>query len=860
MTRLRTLLVERPYAELIYRQQAKLVISQDKLPAGCELNFADTEQQYGTVILGKGKPLAISQFRRLAKQHRIPDEERVAMWPKARRLYAHTVHFKSLNDPPLLWTGPPPMIETRHKRAPYASELTDETVGEKLDVLLCDIELFNKRIGPFITQTLQLTKASKPSKRLLNQMITLGRDVRVELAKALEVINKEPLPDHAIDPRGVEYLPNTLTLAASLAKAMQAAAPLLPRTTRLRELCDDGAELLEAFIKVANGLREDTGLTVGIRDLRATKPSTASECNADDTDDVELPIYKGIAALKDEITVCDSFLYIIDKADLEDPQLAFHDRFRLEGNLKKDVTHRVAPKDMDIVFGDYGPTERDDAIPAYDLVCKKREDYQAYIELRDGGVMDMVSATSADAYTDLPENEAPKRSILQLHIRGKTAHLDFRIKPNGHLIGFTLAAQIAGRVPQVASIEEAKKLAEKFDVKGSRWNKALVSPKRVFATLKAVHPTSWLKLTEETFEPGSVGGSKYHAGYMVKIASPIVSFGVQTPDFHEYFLEQDKEFQGILVLRRIEREPDKDNMNEEGKSPNSFWTAMLKQKLLPYIVSPRALRQDVKLPKGYAFLPPGLKASVPERFQYWKPNDLEERKEMHEAFVNEGFFTEQNVKLVNGVIRKVVVRHYLYNPDPLAGGIKDAQKKADTQHNTHNQHHGPPTDQEDTMSRQDGQTENAGPRLKTEIEIDKRARALVGVEREVRLLKYETRRMTPEGEDEERFVLGEVLVPDEDDSQEDTYDAEEVRRAAHYFMEYSPQIGLMHERTLSRKKVRILESYIAPIDMNVEGRFIKQGTWLLGARIADDALWESVKDGTFSGWSIEGTAIAEEIS
>lgn len=109
--------------------------------------------------------------------------------------------------------------------------------------------------------------------------------------------------------------------------------------------------------------------------------------------------------------------------------------------------------------------------------------------------------------------------------------------------------------------------------------------------------------------------------------------------------------------------------------------------------------------------------------------------------------------------------------------------------------------------------------------------------------------------------MGEVLVPDDTDTQGDEYDEGDVRKAAHFFAEHGFfAVGLMHERTLARSKIRVLESYLAPIDMTVEGRDVKKGTWLLAARVVDDDLWQAVKDGSLTGWSIEGTAIAEEIS
>ena len=132
---------------------------------------------------------------------------------------------------------------------------------------------------------------------------------------------------------------------------------------------------------------------------------------------------------------------------------------------------------------------------------------------------------------------------------------------------------------------------------------------------------------------------------------------------------------------------------------------------------------------------------------------------------------------------------------------------------------------------------------------------------------------------EERFVLGIVLEPNdgagdaefEPDSQKDIYSADEVRQTEQKFMEDFQNIGVMH-RTLVNGKVKILESYIAPVEFFVcpdgealheseltkqdreKYQRVKKGTWLLGLRIVDNDLWKGVKSGKLRGLSIGGSA------
>lgn len=109
------------------------------------------------------------------------------------------------------------------------------------------------------------------------------------------------------------------------------------------------------------------------------------------------------------------------------------------------------------------------------------------------------------------------------------------------------------------------------------------------------------------------------------------------------------------------------------------------------------------------------------------------------------------------------------------------------------------------------------------------------------------------GADEERFVLGVVLVPEDADSQGDIYSHHEVRKAAHAYMEHARDLGKQHKEIVTGQ-LRILESYVAPADFTIGEEKISSGTWLMGIRVADDDLWDEIKKGNFTGFSIGGAA------
>lgn len=112
---------------------------------------------------------------------------------------------------------------------------------------------------------------------------------------------------------------------------------------------------------------------------------------------------------------------------------------------------------------------------------------------------------------------------------------------------------------------------------------------------------------------------------------------------------------------------------------------------------------------------------------------------------------------------------------------------------------------------------------------------------------------------EERFVLGVVLAPEVADSQGDIYSHDEVRKAAHGYMERTGgTLGKQHSEIVTGK-LKVLESYLAPADFEVGGQQITSGTWLMGIRVVDDDLWQGVKSGSFTGFSIGGAAVRKPL-
>ena len=116
--------------------------------------------------------------------------------------------------------------------------------------------------------------------------------------------------------------------------------------------------------------------------------------------------------------------------------------------------------------------------------------------------------------------------------------------------------------------------------------------------------------------------------------------------------------------------------------------------------------------------------------------------------------------------------------------------------------------------------------------------------------------------EEQQTALGIVLEPDVVDLHGDTYDEESVIGAAWFFMEEMQNMGKNHTQFVN-DKVAILESYTAPTDLSIDTPMglvkIKKNTWLMRVRIKDKKLWEEVKTGELTGFSIGALVTAENL-
>lgn len=132
-------------------------------------------------------------------------------------------------------------------------------------------------------------------------------------------------------------------------------------------------------------------------------------------------------------------------------------------------------------------------------------------------------------------------------------------------------------------------------------------------------------------------------------------------------------------------------------------------------------------------------------------------------------------------------------------------------------------------------------------------------------LELQSKMLLKKVNEEEQTITAVVLEPNpvEDgvtsDLHNDFYSAEEVKKACENFNEHCFQPNIEHELNVTKEVTEILESFILPVPARIGDQEVKKGSWLQVWKIHDPTLWELVKSGAFTGFSIGCTAEVEDV-
>lgn len=101
------------------------------------------------------------------------------------------------------------------------------------------------------------------------------------------------------------------------------------------------------------------------------------------------------------------------------------------------------------------------------------------------------------------------------------------------------------------------------------------------------------------------------------------------------------------------------------------------------------------------------------------------------------------------------------------------------------------------------------------------------------------------GSDEERkLVYGIVLEPDEVDAHDDTIYQDTIEKAAHGYLMKPMIVGDGH---VKKAKAQPVESFIFNPDVLKD---VKPGSWVMVVKVHSDRIWEGIKKGDYTGFSI----------
>lgn len=106
---------------------------------------------------------------------------------------------------------------------------------------------------------------------------------------------------------------------------------------------------------------------------------------------------------------------------------------------------------------------------------------------------------------------------------------------------------------------------------------------------------------------------------------------------------------------------------------------------------------------------------------------------------------------------------------------------------------------------------------------------------------------------ERQIVTAPVLIPNREDRGGDVVSKDNIEEVAHEFMADYQNVDLMH----SFKNVGVpVESWITPTDLSYEmggeSKEVPEGSWMLTVKVTNEEVWQGVKSGQITGFSIYG--------
>ena len=104
---------------------------------------------------------------------------------------------------------------------------------------------------------------------------------------------------------------------------------------------------------------------------------------------------------------------------------------------------------------------------------------------------------------------------------------------------------------------------------------------------------------------------------------------------------------------------------------------------------------------------------------------------------------------------------------------------------------------------------------------------------------------------ESHYVTGIVYEPLTEDAHGNYMTEEEITKAAYWFAKNGDQVDLQHSFE-PLENAAVVESYVAPCEMEIGGEEIRKGTWIMTVEVSDPAIFEAIQKGEITGFSMGG--------
>lgn len=114
---------------------------------------------------------------------------------------------------------------------------------------------------------------------------------------------------------------------------------------------------------------------------------------------------------------------------------------------------------------------------------------------------------------------------------------------------------------------------------------------------------------------------------------------------------------------------------------------------------------------------------------------------------------------------------------------------------------------------------------------------------------------------ERRTITGVVLEPDTIDAHGDIIPPDVILDAAEDFLaniNVETTLGLMHKDM--GPPLQLVQSFVvSDSDITINNVLVKKGSWVIVVRVLSDKIWQDIKDGKLTGFSIGGSAQVQNL-